>query len=104
MVLDVGCKMSITSSILCENVLWWAMVDGLHLELSIKCLQILDGTWSFCMIIEEDAKHKFHTCLVSKTIWIVMLQLWASLIEIIVILSLGFCSWSYRYTLLIVQI
>ena len=45
----------------------------------LKRRHISNGTCFFCTVVEEDAKHRFITCLVAKAIWVVISQVWASI-------------------------
>ena len=71
--------MEISCSVLCKGVslacFSWcvAFVDGLKTK---TCF-----VWDmfFCMVVEEDAKHRFITCSVGKVIWVIISQIWASI-------------------------
>ena len=56
-----------------------AMVGGLPLGRALKRRRIGNGTCVFCTTIDEDSRHKFISCPVTKSIWIGISQLWGSL-------------------------
>ena len=50
--------------------LWRAIVGGLPLAMALKQRHISNGTCFFCMVVKEDARHRFITCPVAKAIWV----------------------------------
>ena len=60
--------------------LWHVIVGGLPLAIALKRRHTSNGTCFFCTVVEEDAKHTFITCPVSKAIWVVISYIWVSII------------------------
>ena len=59
--------------------LWHALVGVLPLSIDLKQRHILYGTCFFFTVVDEDASHRFISCLVAKAIWVITSQIWASL-------------------------
>ena len=59
--------------------LWRAIVGGLPLAIALKRRHISNGACFFCTVVEEDARHRFITCAVTKAIWVIISQIWASI-------------------------
>ena len=53
------------------------IVGGLPLAMALKRRYISNGKCFFFTVVEEDAKHRFITCPVAKTILVVISQIWA---------------------------
>ena len=76
-VLDAGWKSHLPFR--AKVFLWRAMVGGLPLARALKRRHIGSGTCVFCTTIDEDSRHRFISCPVTKSIWIGISQLWGSL-------------------------
>ena len=71
-------RVTVSSSIFVQR---GALVGVLPLSMALKRKHISYGTCFFCTVVEEDAKHRFITCLVAIVIWEIISQIWASIIE-----------------------
>ena len=59
--------------------LWYVMFIGLLLAMAFKTDVCRMEHVFFCTVADKDDKHWFIACLIARAIWVIILQMWASL-------------------------